>query len=213
VCPVDALCKRGASKYANMTRYPLTMRRILSRYYGTEAFYEAHSAADEYADLMRSLFIDEAAKVLSSEWLKTELFYNRKETRFRIHAAWDDCYLFMTSIPCEHIMGCGCDIRYLFDKEIATEFVARYKSIFENVNYPKITREDNMEKIEHTLRYIIYVFDIKNEIYQKHPRPLTGRGAEFLKAIGLDPYMFKMSNGMDDMQFNKVTTNLALDFI
>lgn len=212
VCPVDALCKRGASKYANMTPYPLTMRRILSRYYGTEAFYEAHSAADEYADLMRSLFVDEAAKVLSSEWLKTELLYNAEETRFRLHAAWDDYYLLMTSIPCEHIMGCGCDIRYLFNKEIATEFVARYKSIFENTNNPKITREDNMAKIEHTLRYIIYVFDIKDEIYQRCPRCLTGRGAEFLKAIGLDPYMFKKDNNRGYMGLNKVTS-LNLDFI
>lgn len=110
-------------------------------------------------------------------------------------------------------MGCGCDVRHLFNKEIAIEFVARYKSIFENDYSLKITREDNMAKIEQTLRYIIYVFNIKDEIYQRHTtRLLTGRGAEFLKAIGLDPYMFKMSNGMDDMQFNKVTTNLALDF-
>ena len=211
VCPVDALCKRGASKYANMTTYPLTMRRILSRYYGTEAFDEAPSAADEYASLMLSLFVDEAAKVLSSERLKTELLYNAKETRFRIHSAWDDYYLLMTSIPCEHIMECGCDIRYLFDKEIALEFVARYKSIFENDNSLKITREDNMEKIEQTLRYIIGVFNIKDEIYLRCPRCLTGRGAEFLMAIGLDPYMFKKDNGRAYMGLNKVTNNL--DFI
>ena len=109
-------------------------------------------------------------------------------------------------------MGCGCDIRYLFNKEIATEFVARYKSIFENTNNPKITREDNMAKIEHTLRYIIYVFDIKDEIYQRCPRCLTGRGAEFLKAIGLDPYMFKKDNNRGYMGLNKVTS-LNLDFI
>jgi hypothetical protein len=212
VCAVDALCNRGASKYANLTTYPLTMRRILSRYYGTEAFYEAHSAADEYANLMLSLFVDEAAKVLSSEWLKTELLCNGKETRFRIHSAWDDYYLLLTSIPCEHIMGCGCDIRYLFDKEIAIEFVARYKSIFENSDDLKITREDNMEKIEQTLRYIIGAFDIKYEIYQRCPRCLTGRGAKFLEAIGLDPYMFRKPNGRGYMGLNKFT-NLNLDFI
>lgn len=212
VCHVGALCKRGASKYANMTSYPLTMRRILSRYYGTEAFYEAPSAADEYFSLMQSLFVDEAAKVLSSEWLKTELIYKKKETRFRIHAAWDDYYLLMTSIPCEHIMGCGCDIRYLFDKEIAIEFVVRYKSIFENDYSPKITREDNMVKIEQTLRYIIDVFNIKDEIYHRCPRCLTGRGAEFLMAIGLDPYMFRKPNDRGYMGLNKVT-NLNLDFI
>lgn len=213
VCSVDALCNRGASKYANTTAYPLTMRRILSRYYGAEAFDEAPSAADEYANLMRSLFVDEAAKVLSSERLKTELFYNKKETMFRIHAAWDDYYLLMTSIPCEHIMGCGCDIRYLFNEEIAIEFVSRYKSIFENDNSLKITREDNMVKIEQTLRYIIDVFNIKNEIYQRQPtRLLTGRGAKFLEAIGLDPYMFKKPNSRGYMGLNKVT-NLNLDFI
>jgi hypothetical protein len=213
VCPVDALCKRGASKYANMTRYPLTMRRILSRYYGTEAFYEAHSAADEYADLMRSLFVDEAAKVLSSEWLKTELLYNRKETMFRIYAAWEDYYLLMTSIPCEHIMGCGCDIRYLFNEELAIDFVARYKNIFENSDRLKITREDNMEKIEHTLRYIIYVFNIENEIYHRYSTCLlTGRGAKFLKAIGLDPHMFRKTNDMTNTGLEKFT-NLNLDFI
>ena len=160
---------------------------------------------------MLSLFVDEAAKVLSSERLKTELLYNAKETRFRIHSAWDDYYLLMTSIPCEHIMECGCDIRYLFDKEIALEFVARYKSIFENDNSLKITREDNMEKIEQTLRYIIGVFNIKDEIYLRCPRCLTGRGAEFLMAIGLDPYMFKKDNGRAYMGLNKVTNNL--DFI
>jgi hypothetical protein len=212
VCPVDSLCKRGNTKYANMTVYPLTMRRILSRYYGTEAFGEAHSAADEYAGLMSSLFVDEAAKVLSSERLKTELIYNTKDTMFRIHASWDDYYLLMTSIPCEHIMGCGCDIRYLFNKEIAIEFVTRYKNIFENDRSLEITREDNMGKIEQTLRYIIDVFNIKNEIYQRQPTCLfTGRGAEFLKAIGLDPYMFKKTNRAN-MGLGKVTS-LTLDFI
>jgi len=213
VCPVDALCSRGASKYANMTSYPLTMRRILSRYYGAEAFDESPSAADEYANLMQSLFVDEAAKVLSSERLKTELIYRPKETRFRIHAAWDDYCFLMTSIPCEHIMGCGCDIRYLFDDEIAINFVARYKSIFENDYAMKVTREDNMAEIEQTLRYIIDVFNIKHEIYRRHStRLLTGRGAEFLKAIGLDPHMFKKDDGRAYMGLNKVTS-LALDFI
>ena len=207
VCPVGALCNRGASKYANMTAYPLTMRRILSRYYGTEALDETASAADEYANLMKSLFVDEAAKVLSSDRLKTELFYNAKETRLRIHAAWDDYCLLMTSIPCEHIMGCGCDIRQLFNEGIAIEFVGRYKAIFENFDYSKITREDNMAKIEQTLRYIIDVFNIKDEIYLRHPRRLTGRGAKFLKAIGLDPYMFK------DKPLIAVNNNLNLEFI
>ena len=213
VCSVTALCDIGGPKYANMTTYPLTMRRILSRYYGTEAFYEAHSAADEYANLMLSLFVDEAAKVLSSDRLKTELIYNMKETRFRIHAAWDDYSLLLTSIPCEHIMGCGCDVRYLFNEDIAIDFVARYKSIFENDNGLKITREDNMAKIEQTLRYIIDVFNIKNEIYRRHTtRLFTGRGAEFLKAIGLDPHMFKEPNGRAYMGLNKVTS-LNFDFI
>ena len=212
VCSVDALCKRGNTKYANMTVYPLTMRRILSRYYGTEALDEAPSAADEYASLMQSMFFDEAAKVLSSERLKTELFYNMKDTRLRIHAAWDDYYLLMTSIPCEHIMGCGCDIGYLFNEDIAIDFVAKYKNVFEYNDGLKITREDNMAKIEQTLRYIIAVFHIKNEIYRRYSTSLlTGRGAEFLKAIGLDPYMFKKTNRAN-MGLGKVTS-LALDFI
>jgi len=213
VCSVDSLCRRGSTKYANMTVYPLTMRRILSRYYGTEAFDEAHSAVDEYASLMQSLFVDEAAKVLSSERLKTELIYNLKEARLRIHAVWDDYYFLMTSIPCEHIMGCGCDIGYLFNKEIAIEFVSRYKNIFENDMSLKVTREDNMAKIEQTLRYIINVFNIKNEIYQSQPtRLFTGRGAEFLKAIGLDPYMFKKTNRANMGPLGKITS-LNLDFI
>lgn len=210
VCPVHLLCGRGASKYANMSAYPSTMRRVLSRYYGTEPIDEGVSPAEEYYDLMVSLFVDEAEKVLSSDRLKTELLYDTKKTRYRLHAAWDDYMMLTTSIPCEHIMRCGCDIRYLFNEEIAIEFVVRYMCILDGADWRKITREDNLRKIEQTLGYIIDVFNIKNEIYHRSQMKLTGRGAEFLKAVGLDPNMFKGNGQKLKMLTNEITN---IDFI